>query len=187
MTFNINSNGQDSLRNNIFFLQGDSAFVIESNTDSVYLERKAFSLRYFCKQYDEKNKKFYSAQIAILDNPNDTISLQIGQNTKDISYFEPGTGMAPGENGRYDTIYISNSGHHYLTYESEAEKRVDKISSIKDILQLEWKISAANYQENDMQFENLDLPFLYFIIYIDNNLNEKIDEGEMKIVKVIFK
>lgn len=179
--------GQENSTTTITFLQGDSLYKINKNTDSIKLDRKPFSIRYFSKQYNEKNEKFYSAQIAVLENPIDTLVIKIGQNTKDIPYFEPGTGMAPGENGMYDTIFITNTGHHYLTYENETEKRVFRISKNKDILELEWKISAAFYEEKDVQFSELKISTLYFVIFIDNNLNGIIDNQELKIVMAIFK
>jgi len=91
------------------------------------------------------------------------------------------------ENERYDTIIISNTGHHYLTYENEKEKRVNLISRNQDILQLEWKISAAFYEEKDIPFSDLKLTALYLVIFIDNNLNDIIDNAELKIIKLVFK
>ena len=187
LTISSSCFGQENIINTITFVQGDSLYKINKNTDSIKLDRNPFSLRYFGKQYDEKNEKFYSAQIAVLDNPNDTLIIKIGQKTKDIPYFEPGTGMAPGENGMYDTIFITNTGHHYLTYENEKEKRVFIISKNKDILELEWKISAAFYEEKDVQFPDLKISTLYFVVFIDNNLNGIIDNEELKIVRTTFK
>ena len=135
LTINLSCFGQENITNSITFIQGDSLYKINKSSDTIRLDRKPFSIRYFGKRYDDKNEKFYSARVAVLDNPNDTLSLKIGQKTKDIPYFEPGTGMAPGENNMYYTIFITNSGHHYLTYESEKEKRVNLISKNKDELE----------------------------------------------------
>ena len=187
LTISSSCFGQENTTNSITFVQGDSLYKINKNTDFIKLDRKPFSLRYFGKQYDEKNEKFYSAQVAVLDNPNDTLIIKIGQNTKDIPYFEQGTGMAPGENGMYDTIFITNTGHHYLTYENEKEKRVFIISKNKEVLEFEWKISAAFYEEKDVQFSELKISTLYFVIFIDSNLNGIIDNDELKIVRATFK
>ena len=179
--------GQEIKDNYITFVQGDSSYKISKATDSVFLERRPFSLRYFGRIYDNKSQKFYSAQIAVLENQSDTKSLKIGTQTKDIPYFEPGTGMAPGQNGMYDTVVISNTGHHYLTYENEKEKRVFLISTNQKKFEFEWIISAVFNKAQDVQFHDLKLPCLFFVVFLDNNLNEVIDKGEMKIVKVIFK
>jgi hypothetical protein len=179
--------GQESYKHSLTFIQGDSVYKIYKNIDSVKLDRNPFSIRYFCKQYDGKNEKFYSARVAVLDKLEDTICLEIGKKAKEIPYFKPGTGMAPGENGMYDTLFITISGHHYLFYENEIDNRVYFISKNKDFLELEWKISAAFYQEKDVQFSELNLSSLYIIIFIDNNLNGIINKDELKIIKTIFK
>jgi len=186
LVLSLHSYGQES-QNNLKFIQDDSTFLISKNIDSISLDRKAFALRYFCRPYDEKRRKFYSAQIAILENPKDISSLKIGQNTKDIPYFEPGTGMAPGANEMYDTIFVTNTAHHHLIYENEKEKRAFLVSRSKDILELEWRITAAFYKERDIQFSELKLKCLYFVVFIDNNLNEIINENELKIIKVKFR
>ena len=157
--------GQIKQNDNLVFVQGDSLFVVFKNSDTILLERKPFAMRYFCKQYDSKNEKFYAAQIAVLENPMDTLQLKLGQKTQDITYFEPGTGMAPGENELYDAIFITNMGHHYLTYENENQKRAFLVSKTEDKLELEWKITTAFYEEKDVQFKDLKLPFLFFVVY----------------------
>ncbi len=177
---------QESAHNNLKFVQGDRIFLISRSVDSISLDRKAFALRYFCRQYDEKKEKFYSAQIAILENPNDLSFLKIGQSVNDVPYFEPGTGMAPGINDMYDTIFISNIGHHYLIYENEKNKSVFFVSRSKDVLELEWKIAASFYEQRNIQFSELKLEYLYFVVFIDKNLNKIINEDELKIIKVKF-
>ncbi len=183
----IKSLGQTGIKPNLTFIQGDSLYKTNKNSNSILLERKPFFLRYFGKKYDGKNEKYYAAQIAVLENPNDTLNLKIGTNTKDFSFFEPGTGMAPGYNNMYDTLVITNSGHHFLTYENEKDKRVFLISKNKEILELEWRISAASYNEKDFQFADLKLNTLYFVVLQDYNFNEIIDNGELKIITINFK
>ena len=173
--------------NNVKFIQGDSVYLINKNIDSILIERKPFALRYFCKTYNEKKEEFNSAQIAVLENSADTNFLKVGKSTNGNPYFEQGTGMAPGNNEMYDTVFITNTGHNYLVYENEKKKRVFLISKGKNMLELEWRITAAHYEEKDVQFSELKLSTLYFVIYIDRNLNEIIDKDELKIVKVIFK
>ncbi len=186
LSFAIDSLGQE-LFQKITFLQGDSSYIVFIDNDSIKIERKPFSVRFFCKKYEEKNEKFYSVQVAILDECYDTLLLKVGQKTINIPFFEPGTGMAPGENNMYDSIFISNEGHHYLTYENDKEKRVFLISSNENILELEWKIFGAFYRDNSVSFSDLKLPFLYFIVFADRNLNGIIDNNELKKIKVVFK
>jgi len=178
---------QDNTQNSVTFTQGDNLYKINKDTDSIVLDRKPFSIKYFGKQYDDKNEKFYAAQIAVLENPKDLSLLKIGQKTENISYYEPGTGMAPDKDDFYTMVFITNEGHHYLMYENEKEKRVNLISKNKDILELEWKISGAFYDDKDVTFSELKISTLYFVIFIDNNLNDIIDAGELKTIKVRFR
>ena len=104
------------------------------------------------------------------------------------TYFEPGTGMAPGYNGKYDTLLVSGQSHHYLLYESESDRRVDLISKKANILELQWNISGVNFrQTKDLSFSEMKKSTLYFVIFLDRNLDDIIDEGELKVVTVNFK
>jgi len=172
----------------IKFLQGDKVYEISAGAiDSITIDRKPFSIRYFSKRYDGDNNKFYSAKIAVLDRAPDPDSLKIGTSANDIPFFEPGTGMAPGANEMYDTMFVNNEGHHYLTYESDTAKRVYLVLEEKGDLELEWKISAVNYQGTSAPLSELKLDHVYFVIFIDRNLNQKVDPGELTIVKVKMK
>lgn len=185
--FTFASFGQESTQNSVTFTQDGNLQTINKDSDSIVLDRKSFSIRYFGKQYDGENEKFYTAQIAVLENPSDLAVLKIGQKTEDIPYYEPGSGMAIDESGFYESIYITNYGHHYLTYENENEKRVNLISKNKDILELEWKISGAFYNDKDIPFSKLKISTLYFVVFIDHNLNKIIDADELKIITATFK
>ena len=87
----------------------------------------------------------------------------------------------------YSEIFIANDGHHYLTYESEEDKRANLISKNNDLLELEWNISGVFYENKDMQFSELQLSTVYFVVLIDGNLNGKIDPNELKIIQLTFK
>ena len=171
---------------NIYFHQDNKTIVISKQSDSITLERKPFSIHYYGKKYNFKKEEFYSAQIAILENAEDTLSLNVGKSTIEIPFFEPGSGLAPGYNNRYDTVFISNTGHHYLIYENENEKRVNLISKIENYYEFEWKIKAVNYQDQNVPLSELKLKTLYFAIFIDGNLNGIIDTNELKVVTVNY-
>lgn len=171
---------------NIYFHQDNRTFLISKQSDSLVLERNPFSIHYYGKKYNSKKEKFYSAQIAILDNAEDTLLLKSGKPTYEIPFFEPGSGLAPYENGMYDTVFITNSGHHYLIYENENEKRVNLISQIENYNEFEWKIKAVHYQGKNISLSDITINTLYFVIFMDRNLNEIIDTNELKIVTIHF-
>jgi hypothetical protein len=180
--------GQSLMNNNVTFIQGDSFYVVSAERDTIEIDRKPFSIRYFGKRYNPDQRQFYVAQIAVLDNRKDIGVLAVGMSSENTTYFEPGTGMAPGYNGKYDTLLVSDKGHHYLLYESENDHRVGLISKKANILELEWKISGVNFnQTKDLSFNEMKKSTLYFVVLLDRNLDGIIDEGELKVVTVNFK
>lgn len=183
----VSASAQSKNYNVITFVQEDSSKTISLATDSVMLDRKPFSIVYYGKRYNSQQEKYYAMQVAVLKDAADTLSLGAGKNIAGIPYFEPGTGMAPGANGLYDAITVDNKAHHYLYYENEAERRVSRVSIAHDLLELEWKISGVWLNDQELTLAELTLPALYFVFFDDRNLNEIIDAGEVKIVKVKFK
>jgi len=180
--------GQEKdLTSQITLSQEANVFQLKQKTETVLLERKPFSIKFFNKKYNSDKSLFYSMQVAVLANPADTLILTSEKKIDKIPYFEPGTGMAPGYSNMYDTIFITNEGHNYVTYENESDKRANLISEKDGILELDWKIIAANYKEKDVPFDLLKLNTLYFVFLNDRNLNGKIDKEELKIVIAKFK
>ena len=180
--------GQALINNNVTFIQGDSVYVVSADRDTIEIERKPFSIRYFGKRYNTEQRLFYAAQIAVLDNRKDIGVLSVGMSAENTTYFEPGSGMAQNENCNDYIMAVNESGHHYLIYENESHRRVDLISKKANILELQWNISGVNFrQTKDLSFSEMKKSTLYFVIFLDRNLDDIIDEGELKVVTVNFK
>ncbi len=188
LTFVIRVEGQALISNDVTFIQGDSTYVVNAFSDTIEMERKPFSIRYFGKRYNAEQKKFYAASIAVLGSLKDIGLLTVGMSTSKTAYFEPGSGFAAGNNGYDDTLLVTATGHYYLFYETETDKRVNLISKKANILELEWNISGFDLSETtDRSFSRMKKSTLYFAILFDRNLDEIIDEGELKVVTVNFK
>lgn len=180
--------GQTNENRQIEFFQEGKKIVVSKFVDSIILERKPFSIKFYGKKYDGENDRLYSTQIAVIDNIEETYNIKEGQNISDVKCFEPGTGLAAGDHNKYDEMFITNNAHHYLTYEeAEKEKRVELISMDNDFCLFEWKISAAYYKKETVSFSNLELNTLYIVVLNNINLNEKIDSTELKIIHLKFK
>ena len=180
--------GQALINNNVTFIQGDSVYVVSADRDTIEIERKPFSIRYFGKRYNTEQRLFYAAQIAVLDNRKDIGVLSVGMSAENTTYFEPGSGMAQNENCNDYIMAVNESGHHYLIYENESHRRVDLISKKANILELQWNVSGVNFrQTKDLSFSEMKKSTLYFVIFLDRNLDDIIDEGELKVVTVNFK
>ena len=180
--------GQALINNNVTFIQGDSVYVVSAERDTIEIDRKPFSIRYFGKRYNAEQRKFYAASIAVLENIKDIGHLTVGMSTSKTTYLEPGSGMAAASDGYGDTLLVTATGHYYLFYETESEKRVNLISKKANILELEWNISGFDLSETtNRSFSRMKKSTLYFVIFFDRNLDEIIDEGELKVVTVNFK
>ncbi|MEY4542230.1 MAG: hypothetical protein RLZZ382_2143 [Bacteroidota bacterium] len=180
--------GQALINNNVTFIQGDSIYLVSADRDTIEIDRKPFSIRYFGKRYNPEQKQFYAAQIAVLDNRKDIGVLTVGMSTENIAYFEPGSGMAQNENCNDYIMAVNESGHHYLIYENESHRRVDLISKKANILELQWNVSGVNFrQTKDLSFSEMKKSTLYFVIFLDRNSDDIFDEGELKVVTVNFK
>jgi hypothetical protein len=180
--------GQALINNNVTFIQGDSIYLVSADRDTIEIDRKPFSIRYFGKRYNPEQKQFYAAQIAVLDNRKDIGVLTVGKSTENIAYFEPGSGMAQNENCNDYIMAVNESGHHYLIYENESHRRVDLISKKANILELQWNVSGVNFrQTKDLSFSEMKKSTLYFVIFLDRNSDDIFDEGELKVVTVNFK
>ena len=164
--------------------QGDSIKVCGNKFTQIKLDRKPFSFRYLCKPYDSENKKFYSAQVAVLDNEADLKQISVGKNVDEIPFFAMGTGLAA---FFYDTVFINPKAHHYLFYENEKKRRVSLLSNKGDYLQLEWNVYGAYANKKGFSFSDLNRAYLLFVFFIDDNLNGVIDDGEYQVIKVSFK
>ena len=185
-TFSNTLWSQEKNTNTIQFIQGDSTYTITKSSDIVYLKKNQFSIRYFSKPYDSDKSKFYAMRVAALTDAKDTIVLKNEKKTENISYFEPGTGIAPGENEMYDIIYFSQHAHHYLMFENQKDKRAYFISKYNDLVELEWRIFGVNFKDKEMKFTDFKKSAFYLVFFYDKNLNDKIDKEELKIVTIKF-
>jgi hypothetical protein len=172
--------GQPDSLSMIRFIQNDSVYRINTENSSIMLKKAPFSIRFFSKAYETESNRLYSAKIIVLQKEDSRISP--GEN---IPAFAPGTGLAAYREG-YESAEITNEGHHYLYYENENDKRVDLVSQKDDMLELDWKITAFSFEDKNFPVAALKQKALYFYIFIDRNLDEIIDEGELRAVKVLF-
>lgn len=172
--------------NDISFLQGSNTQIVRKNIDSVFPEKKPFSIQYFGKKYENEKEQHSAMKIAVLSSSADIGNISIGTSTADIPYFADGTGLAANDTG-YDEAFINNDAHHYLYYEDDHDRRVKLISKSGDFLKLEWAIPQFYYNEKDIKPEDLSFSVLYFVFFADRNNNNNIDKDEVKVVTVSFR
>ncbi|MDZ4669154.1 MAG: hypothetical protein SGJ00_14900 [bacterium] len=173
--------------NQISLFQNGIETVLNESFETVEVDRKAFSLRFYNKAYTYKNEKFYSAKIAAFLNMSELDKVKTGMLMADLPCFEPGSGMAADETGKYESLYFNNSGHHYTLYENSESKRLNLIGRSGEYLKLEFEIKGLYYDKMEFKMNETKLNEFYLAFLIDRNLNGKIEVGELKKLIVKFR
>ena len=172
-------------KENIVIHQQNNEIILQSESQ-INIKREKFSIRFSNKAYNSSLKEFNATQIAAFLDKSELSKIKIGVSVNDIPCFAPGTGMAPSENGFYESITFENSAHHYLFYENQNDRRVNLINENKNILRLEFPVNKFNLNGKDVKIEKTKLSEFYLAIFIDSNFNDIIDMGELTKVTVEF-
>jgi hypothetical protein len=172
------ANSQKHL-NSLYFVQGKKTTEVQKENSTIKLKHAPFSIRFFNKQCDTIRGNYYSAKIIIYSREDDTTEMLIGKKIDAIHCFIEGTAIALDREGRYDNTIVNNQPywHHNLSYGSRWDQ-VFPVSSVGDMLELEWKINGFDSYN--------DCKELFLTCLIDYNLNNVIDPGELHKVKMAF-
>ena len=80
-------------------------------------------------------------------------------------------------------------GYHYLYYKSEVDRRLTLIDKVDEWLKLDFEINNFTIDKGGSLnvIEDILIDQFYLAIYIDRNLNNTIDKGELFKCKVVFR
>ena len=155
------------------------------NGEKGKIENKDFAIRFFCKQYNGEKKEFFSARIVAFSEPEELARIHTGMSKSESICFGIGTGMAASKGGAYEELIFNNDACHYLLYEDKTSKRVDLIGREGDHLNLEFWVQTIIKDGKRFAMNELDATTFYLAIFIDRNLDEIIDEGELTKVTLL--
>lgn len=178
---------KESFLTQLTVFQNGAEHPINNFSESIEIDRRDFSFRFYNKKYDSENKKFYAAQIAAFSDKSEMDKLKIGLAKSDIPCFEPGSGMAPDESGKYESLIFNNSAHHYVLYENAESKRANLLKDSGELIRLEFEIKSLSYHNKDVKMAETDLKEFYIAFLIDKNLNGIIDTGELNKLTIKIK
>ena len=167
------------------FYQNEKRIIVIKDK-VVALKKMPFAVSFSHKKYNEQTESFYAVQIAVLKNKSDLEILKVGSHTDEIPFFKSGSGYAASENLVDDNLYIGNTGHHYLYYTDEKNKRVDLLKNERNDYEGIWHINTFNDIETSTsaRMSKYKGKELYFVIFKDENLNQIINEGEFEIYTI---
>ncbi len=171
----------------IQFIQGDNVHPLLKENDTITLDRDEFHIRYHAKKFDPNKKKPYSLRVAVMDHPDNKI--HAGTNVETVDYFRMGTGMA---NDDVNLLIIADGGNNYIFYQDENERRADLLSQkgedlLLDIDVRKLYVPISNLDSKAVELKDTHMKELWFVIWYDADLNNKIDKGELKKVHLRFR
>lgn len=105
----------------------------------------------------------------------------------DIDFFRNGYTFPPSPGG-YDSIVISDSGHHIIWHDpSDVENATIQSSDFYEgVYQLRWSFKSAYDSEGD-NLAIYDLSGRYTVyMYIDYDYDGLVDANEYKVLKIMF-
>jgi hypothetical protein len=164
--------------------QGKNEIEITSSQQSVELSKEKFSVFFNIKKDDDVAQNYHAARLVADIDPDIFSQFEANRSFDEIPSLSAGTSMAGPKDGQYGCIFFDDQAHHYIFYNNEEEKRAELISKEENgIVRLSFDVENYCMQDLEVNIENSNFEKLYFVFFIDENLNEKVDEGEF--VKLI--
>jgi len=169
----------------IAFIQNGKKQVLDKAYKEIKLRRAPFTITLPLIDNTKIKDGFYSARITASTNIEIIDKAQVGTRTKKTVFFALGTAMATVK----ADLYTSEEGHNALAYEDSKFDKVKIIKTLKNtILLVSFDVESIKEiaLKNNPKNPFFKQPF-YLLIFIDKNLNERIEERELHKVKLILK
>ncbi|MDX2245208.1 MAG: hypothetical protein SF052_00415 [Bacteroidia bacterium] len=167
-------------------VQGNSVFHLDEEYNAVPLKKGAFSIQFLNAEYNTSKGLYGITQVAAFSQPKDMSELQSGVRTSQISYFQPGTGLAGPYEGGY--LYVDEkNAHHYLYYSLDESSRCDLLSEgTGGLLELSWTVNQFDFDGKRIPVKKWTSDNVYLVIFIDRNANQLVEKGEFARVAIRF-
>ncbi len=151
------------------------------------IDTAGFSIRFYNKKYNPKSEEFYAARLAAFYDKDQIPEVKTGMYVNEILCFKPGTGMAPAGGYGYTALKFNAKAHHYLFYQDEKFKRVNKVDDKGEYSLFEFAVDSLEFWGERESLKETKVSQFYILLLVDRNLNNRIDEGECKIITVRLK
>ncbi len=159
--------------------QGNNEIVINTSQQSIDLVKEKFSIYFNIKKDDDIAQNYHAARLVADVDPDIFKQFEAGKSFDKIPALSAGTSMAGPKDAQYECIFFDDQAHHYIFYNNEEEKRANLISKKENgIVQLSFDVENYCMQDFEVNIANSNFEKLYFVFLIDENLNEKVEEGE---------
>jgi len=174
LLFFINFLIQDIKTTELKIIQNEDTIFV-SDLENINLEKSEFTFEFILQEYTEEN--WYSARFTASTDP---VIFNFENNTllNNILFFQPGAGLATTES--YKSMYLTKNACHYIIYNNKNyyAKRAEYIGKNFDGRNiLQWNINNFS-GDVDSSVENAEVDKIYIVLFIDQNLNNIIEEYE---------
>ena len=166
-----------------------NGLTLNSGEDEVIISRDSISLEFDVFPHKSETKESHAVKVAVTLDESNLKYFQEGEIANSNPFYSYiGTGIATGKNQNYECMYVRNSGHHYIYYKSEKDKRATVIKKHKNgKVRLKWTAKCFTIDKKVVQIKDSKIDRLYLMIFIDNNLNKTIDRDEYSLITINFR
>jgi hypothetical protein len=184
---------ENDMLSNIYNDKIDEVYIYQNGEErlikgEIKLTKSKFSIRFYNYAYLDKSR--YNARLRVTQYKRDFKKIKIGAITNDLSNvpFSDGWGIAAPSTG-YERLWFMENGFHYLIYKNEVDRRLTLVDKVDEWLKLDFEINNFTIDKGGSLniIEDILIDQFYLAIYIDRNLNNTIDKGELFKCKVVFR
>lgn len=184
--FSISQQSQDLEALGLKIQQQENIISITSAEQSIILAKEKFSVVFNLKKDDDVAQKYYAARLIADIDPDIFKQFEAEKSFEEVPSLALGTSMAGPKDAPYNCIFFHDQAHHYIFYSSEEEKRANLINKENEILELSFDIQHYCMQDFEVNISNSNFEQIFFVFFIDKNLNEIVDEGEFVKLEINF-
>lgn len=162
----------------------DHFTIIDVVEDSIIIEVSVYDYLY--------NDQFNAFQLHAFYDRTFIDKIFDGISKEETNIFGPGRGMAASKDNKYENLFLSAYGHHYINYKTDdrEDSRADLISRDGSLLKIRWQFGEVKVpKQKTVDFATLRerKNDLYLIAFFDYNQNKILDHGEYKLIQLRFR
>jgi hypothetical protein len=139
------------------------------------------------RPYDEVNKTFHAVRLTASDDDSIFQYMKDGASFEQIPFLRSGTALA-GNDGEYEEIFPDPEANHYIFYipGNRKESRASLLRPVGEHLLVSWTVQRIWRNKQSLPLSTMKGKDLHFVVMIDDNLNEIVDQGEYKRFTIVF-
>lgn len=160
--------------------------VIPKGESNLTIHKGEIHFEFDVLPYNSKYEIFNAAQFSFTTKESNIQYFNEGIIAENNPFIGPGTGIATEKGKPYPLIYL-DYGNHYIFYENNDDKRGDFIKFNEDgSVRLSWTVDTYFFKETRFtrKIENSSIKKLYLMVFLDENLNDIVEQDEYYLINI---